>query len=162
MRLFNSGIQQGWFAGLPGARIPYGDKDKIREYFEKSDLATQLSADEFLFAIKKRFYVEWCLEQEAKGLKTDNGRAFDYGIFERFVADESQYEFERSTLPEERSNRGTFYAVRHRVLDAFVQNAVEFLKENQGIDGVKGNYRNLRCDLKPYLEKIRKQQPQAA
>ena len=158
MRLFNSVIQQAWFERLPQARIPYGDEDKLKEYFISSEIAKELSPDEFVFVIGKRLYLEWCLEQESKGSNTDCGRAFDYDVFEKYIADEMQYEFERSTLPDERSNRVTFYTVRHRVLDAFVQNAVKFLKENQGIDGKPENRRNLRCDLTPYLEKIRQRQ----
>ena len=158
MKLFTSLIQQSWFEGLPVALMPYGDEDKITEYFKSSDLASKLSSSDFLFFIGKRMYIEWCLEQESKGVDTDHGRKFDYRVYEKFIADESQYEFERSTLPDERSNRGTFYEVRLRVLEAFVKNAVSFLQENKGIDGVSGNRRNLRCDLSSYLDK-RRQQP---
>lgn len=158
MRLFNCGLQESWFKGLPSARIPYGDEDKLREYFERSDLARELDSKDFLFAIQKRLYLEWCLEQESKGLPTGEGRLFDNGVFEKLIADEMQYEFERSTLPNERSNRGTFYEVRNRVLEAFVKNAVLFLKENQGIDGVKGNNRNLRCNLDVYITRPQTQQ----
>ena len=151
MRLFNSIIQEAWFEGLPGARIPYGDRDKMKEYFKSTDLAKELTETDFIFFVEKILYIEWCLEQESKGMKTDSGRGFDHSVFEKFVTDEMQYEFERSTIPDKRSNRGTFYETRHRVLEAFVKNAVLFLEENKGIDGVKGNYRNLRTDLRPYL-----------
>lgn len=157
MRLFNCLLQQSWFEGLPEARIPYGDEDKIREYFDSSELSKEISPDDFLFVIRKRIYIEWCLEQESKGLKTGEGRDFDYRVYEKFIADETIYELERSTAPEERSDRGVYYGARHRVLEAFVQNAALFLKENQGIDGKDGNHRNLRCDLKPFLERMHQQ-----
>lgn len=151
MEISNSPSQQCWFEGLPGARIPYGDEATIKRYFASSELANELSAEDFLFAVEKRLFIEWCGEQKSKGLPA-NTSDFDYGIFEIFIADEMQYEFERSTLPDERFNREKFYEVRNRVLEAFVQNAVEFLKENRGIDGVRGNTRNLRCDLRYYIE----------
>lgn len=155
MKLFKNYDQEVWFNGLPGARIPYGDEDKLTEYFQRSDLGQELSGKDFLFAVKKRLFIEWCMEQLSKGLPAKTSD-FDFGVYERLIAEEIQYEFERSTLPEDRKNRGTFYEVRNRVLEAFVSNAVLFLNENQGIDGLNTR-RNLRCDLSQFITRPKEQ-----
>jgi len=157
-----AGEDREYLRVLPRAEIPLGDAAHIKEFYSKHKGDLTIPDSWVVEYIGTRLFIEWCGEMRSKGLPADTNK-FDYDVFKKFVNDEMQYEFERpdSLSDKGEDRRGGFYNVRHKVLEALTLNAIEFFKENGGIDGIQGNTRNLRCDLRPYLE-MRKHLKKAA
>ena len=148
-----NGEDRRWLESLPRASIPGGDANHISSFYSKYRGDLLIPDSLVVDYIGTRMFIEWCEEMRSKHLLADTTK-FDFDVFKKFMDDEIHYEFERGTIPlEERKNRGVYYDVRHRVLEAFTLNVIDFFSENRGIDGIPGNTRNLRCDLRSYLEK---------
>jgi hypothetical protein len=145
--------REAFLGSLPKATIPSGDVPYLCAFYRPHMEGLVFEPVEFVTAVATRLFIEWCGEQQSKGLRADTN-GFDTEIFKRFVSDEVHYEYERPRSEPDKGNRGGYYRVRHRILEAFTLNAVDFIRENGGVDGVPGNSRNLRCDLRPYLDQI--------
>ncbi len=141
------------------------EKDKYvmsRCYDHLPDRLSLLSADNLISNMEWRIYTEWCCNPK-ESVWEDHYYYKGEGFF-KWIFDETHFAIERAGFAWD-NDQGRFNAVgdftqmyeemRQKVLQASVKRAVEFFKDCSNYQWpIKGDTRNLRTSLEPYITRI--------
>lgn len=136
------------------------DTNIIMKAYENSpNKINELPAEKFLKNIEWRLFTEFCFNTPQKLHPFYKGKTF-----EEWIDNETHYEMERLGFKWDREDEifksnedldSSYQKTREKILIALTERAIEFLKScEEYLWPHRGDKRNLRTSLKPYLNNL--------